>query len=263
MDRAHEPDTRGARFSVKFTPEGGCIEISAWRDAESVCFRVSDTGAGIAPDFLPHLFERFRQADGTTTRRHGGLGLGLAIVRNLAELHGGSVHAQSDGENTGTTLVVMLPAATSAQPCADTAQSPVSTEAAELARQSCLQGMRVLVVDDSNDSLQMMTTLLESLGAEVRGAESADEGLVQLIGWRPDALVSDIAMPGRDGFWLIEQVRSLAPAEGGMTPAVALTALADREDAARILRAGFHRHLPKPVSPEELGTVMLALTGKG
>jgi len=247
--------------AVKFTPEGGRVMVEVGADG-SAFLRVRDSGQGISPEFLPHLFERFRQADGSMARRHGGLGLGLAIVRHLAELHGGSVRAESAGENRGATFVVTLPAATGIERMNGRGHGDGRAEDGLAARVPSLDGVRVLVVDDNADAVEMMGFALRKFGAEVRGASSAEEGLAEVVAWRPDVLVSDLAMPGYDGFWLIENVRSLAPERGGRLPAVALTALADRDDRTRALLAGFQQHLPKPVALGELGATVAALAGR-
>jgi CheY-like chemotaxis protein len=248
--------------AVKFTPGGGRVAAEVGRDGASAFLRVTDTGRGIAPDFLPHLFERFRQADGSTTRSFGGLGLGLAIVRHLAELHGGSVRAESAGTGKGASFVVTLPVAERGA-----GKEPPSTggglaESTLLAGMPSLAGVRVLLVDDNADVVEMMRTLLAGLGADVRGALSAEDGLAELVAWRPDVLVTDIAMPGHDGFWLVDQVRRLGAGEGGSTPAVALTALADHDDRTRALLAGFQQHLRKPVSVGELASAVATLVGR-
>jgi signal transduction histidine kinase/CheY-like chemotaxis protein len=248
--------------SVKFTPEGGRVTIEIGGGDGRAFLRVSDTGRGIAPEFVPFVFDRFRQADSSTTRRHGGLGLGLSIVRHLVELHGGTVRAESAGVDRGAVFTASFPRVD----LPETVDAPAASDEGQLAESIAhvpsLDGVRVLVVDDSPDAVEMMRVLLGSYGADVRVANSALEGLAQVIAWRPDVLVSDIAMPERDGFWLVEHVRLLAPEKGGDTPAVALTALADRDDRARALRAGFQQHLRKPVSLGELGATVAALAGR-
>jgi signal transduction histidine kinase/ActR/RegA family two-component response regulator len=248
--------------AVKFTPPGGRVTVEAGADSGSAFLRVSDTGPGIAPAFLPHVFERFRQADGSTTRSFGGLGLGLAIARHLAELHGGSVRAESAGQGRGATFVVTLPSAADGSSNGALRTSGTQPDVALLARVPSLDGVRVLVVDDNVDAVEMMKALMGGFGAEVRGAVTAEDGLAEVTAWRPDVLVSDVAMPGQDGYWLIEQVRLLAPEDGGRTPAVALTALADHDDRTRALLAGFQQHLRKPVSLGELAATVAALAGR-
>jgi PAS domain S-box-containing protein len=231
--------------AIKFTPRGGQILVTLKRLEDSADICVRDTGRGIAPNFLPHLFESFWQAETGPTRAYGGLGLGLAIVRHIIELHGGTVHAKSEGDGKGATFTVRLPGVL---PGPSAGRHSASTA---LASESVLAGLRVLVVDDEPDSNELISTLFISCGAEVRVAGSAADGLDELIRWRPDVLVSDIGMPGEDGFAFIAKVRAL---DGGLgrLPAVALTAYATPEDRARIVSAGFLVHVVKPFEPEEL-----------
>ncbi|HEX8561036.1 MAG TPA: PAS domain S-box protein [Pyrinomonadaceae bacterium] len=247
--------------AVKFTPRGGRVQVRLERVNSHVEIAVADTGTGIPPEFLPHVFERFRQADQRTTRRHGGLGLGLAIVRHLAELHGGAVRADSAGEGAGSTFTVTLPVApvhrraeagASARPSArDVAHAHECPER--------LDGLRVLVVDDEQDARELLAAGLGQCGARVTTASSAREALEALAAQRFDALVSDIGMPGEDGYELIGRVRALPPEAGGMTPAVALTAYARTEDRLRAMRAGFEMHVSKPVELTELIVVVANL----
>jgi PAS domain S-box-containing protein len=252
--------------AVKFTPRGGQVRTSvAKRDAVAL-IQVTDTGQGIAPDFLPHVFERFRQADSTTTRSHGGLGLGLAIVKHLAELHGGSVEASSEGPGQGSTFTVRLPFMAVLQQMTGT-QAPAELvprlpELADLKPPPGLTGLHVLVVDDEEGAREMLRTLLSNRGLRVSVASSASEGLAALRRERPEVLISDIGMPGEDGYTLLQRVRALAPEEGGRTPAVALTAYSRAEDRTRALQAGFDMHLPKPVEATELLLVLATLTGR-
>jgi signal transduction histidine kinase len=231
--------------AIKFTPRGGRVSASLSRTDGHVQLSVRDTGIGIAPDFLPHVFERFRQADSSTTRTHSGLGLGLAIARHLVELHGGTLEAHSDGEGRGATFVMTLRAA----PAESASAAPVAAPASDRAPR--LQGLGVLVVDDDPATLDMLVQALGSAGALVVAAESARRALDLLHTHEPDVIVSDIAMPGEDGFWLIERVRAL-PGTRGQTPAIALTALARREDRGRALAAGYQVHMAKPVDLNEL-----------
>jgi PAS domain S-box-containing protein len=251
--------------AVKFTPRGGRVQVRLERVNSSVEMAVSDTGAGIDPEFLPHVFERFRQADQRTTRRHGGLGLGLSIVRHLVELHGGSVRADSGGEGTGSTFTVMLPVAPIHR--REEAGERVHPAASDtLPAHECperLDGLRVLVVDDEEDARELLAAGLGQCGAEVVTASSAHEALEALAGGRFDVLVSDIGMPGEDGYELIRQVRELDADGGGTTPAVAVTAYARTEDRLRAMRAGFEMHVSKPVELTELIVVVASLARRG
>jgi len=258
--------------AVKFTPTGGRIEAALERVEGLAQIRVTDSGQGIDPKFLPYVFDRFRQADSSSTRSHGGLGIGLAIVRHIVELHGGTVRAESRGEGTGATFLVNLPVSTFRvdQPPAAPRREPVAVEpgVAHAAgtngngeagrsgdgggRTEVLAGVRVLVVDDEADARDLISELLRRAGADVATAASAHEALQSLGRQRPDVLVSDIAMPDEDGYALIRCVRQLAPEDGGTLPSVALTAYAREEDRARALAAGFQAHLAKPVEPAEL-----------
>ncbi|MFL6257091.1 MAG: ATP-binding protein [Pyrinomonadaceae bacterium] len=237
--------------AVKFTPEGGGVRVSLVREGARVKFSVSDTGRGIPSEFLPHVFDRFRQADSATTRAYGGLGLGLAIVRHLAELHGGTVQAESAGEDQGSTFSVTFPLAQTAAPCS--CQTGESMESAlSLNKLEGLTGVRVLVVDDEQDTRSLISTVIAQSGAEVTACASAGEALEKLKTWRPHILMSDIGMPGEDGYALIRQVRALPPERGGCTPAAALTAYARDEDRGRALAAGYQLHIAKPFNPKEL-----------
>jgi signal transduction histidine kinase/ActR/RegA family two-component response regulator len=238
--------------AVKFTPEGGGVRVRLAGEGAGVKFSVSDTGRGIPAEFLPHVFDRFRQADSATTRTHGGLGLGLAIVRHLAELHGGTVHADSAGEGQGSTFSVTFPLAqTAAAPCACD-QTDAAQKGTGLNRTDGLAGVRVLVVDDEQDTRRLISTVIAQTGAEVTSCASAGEALETLKTWRPHVLMSDIGMPGEDGYALIRQVRALPPERGGRTPAAALTAYARDEDKGRALAAGYQLHIAKPFDPKEL-----------
>jgi PAS domain S-box-containing protein len=255
--------------AVKFTPEGGQVEVRVEREATGLHLSVRDTGVGIPADFLPHVFERFRQADSTSTRAHGGLGLGLSIVRHLVELHGGTVEAASLGEGKGATFTVKLPLALPA----DVASPGGMPPAAELQGRSLdvrppdvpgalrLEGVRVVVVDDEADVRDFLTHALSRYGAEVAMFASTDEALEAVQSRMPHVLVSDIGMSGEDGYAFIRRVRALDPAQGGQVPAVALTAYAQGEDGQRVLSAGYQVHLPKPVHPPELADVIATLAG--
>ncbi len=251
--------------AVKFTPRHGHVDVRVEAKESQVVLRVADSGIGIAPEFMPHLFERFRQADGSTTRRHGGLGLGLAIVRHLAELHGGTVSAESPGRNHGATFTVtfpvraIIPAGGEAPP--RTPGGPADDDVVTAA--PALHGIRVLVVDDEQDAREMVQSALIAFGASVRAVASADEARQVLRIWRPDVLVADIGMPDEDGYSLISSVRALAPADGGAIPAAALTAYAQDDDRTRALAAGYQEHVAKPVAPQELAVVVANLAGRG
>jgi PAS domain S-box-containing protein len=244
--------------AVKFTPRGGSIEVRLAGDGAQVEISVRDTGGGIAPEFLPHVFDRFRQADGRITREHGGLGLGLSIVRHLVELHGGSVRAESPGEGHGSTFTVSLPPAPArAGASASSTETPTAQGCPEM-----LNGLRVLIVDDEPDTLLMLKVGLSRCGAEVETAGAAAEALAALDARRFDVLISDIGMPGEDGYDLIRKVRLRPADEGGRIPAVALTAYARVEDRLQALRSGYQMHVPKPVELAELVAVTSSLVGR-
>ena len=249
--------------AVKFTSKGGIVQLHLQRVSSHVEIVVSDTGQGIAPDVLPHVFERFRQADSSTTRKHGGLGLGLSLVKHLVELHGGSVTAHSDGDGRGATFVVTLPVAI-ADPRASSPprvhpMAPAGESPPDIVR---VDGVRVLVVDDDVEAVALADTILSGAGATVRTSFEAGPALAMLRGWRPDVLVSDIEMPGEDGYSLIRKVRALPPDEGGLTPAVALTAYGRTQDRTRSLAAGYSMHVPKPVDPGELTAIVASVAGR-
>jgi signal transduction histidine kinase/CheY-like chemotaxis protein len=250
--------------AIKFTPKGGEVGVRVERDGSDVLIRVSDTGQGIAPEFLPYVFDRFRQADGSTTRAHGGLGLGLAIVRHLVELHGGRVTAESAGAQRGSTFTVKIPiAAVKAPPAAGAADGPAPSSHAARDGRAALAGIRVLVVDDHSDARELLALVLSRAGAEVTTAASAAEALAFLRRQEVDALVSDVGMPVEDGYALIGRVRDLTNGRPARTPAVALTAYATGDDRRRALAAGFDAHLAKPVEPSELVSLIANLTGPG
>lgn len=240
--------------AIKFTPAGGHVCVRLERAGTQVQIIVSDTGEGIYPDFLPFIFDRFRQADGTSTRRHGGLGLGLAIVRHLVELHGGTVHADSAGAGLGTTFSLRLPLAPERVDGRGTGYGSLSaTEATDDGPPlPTLERVQVLIVDDDQDTLSMLAEMLKERGATVQAAASAAEALEVFRWFQPDVLVSDLAMPDEDGYSLISKVRALEGESGQPVPAVALTAYVRVEDRARALSAGFDMFVPKPVEPNEL-----------
>jgi signal transduction histidine kinase len=246
--------------AIKFTPQGGRIDVrlhAAGRCAEIV---VADTGEGIDADFLPHVFDRLRQADGSTTRRHSGLGLGLSIVKHLVELHGGSVRAESGGRGQGSRFTVQVPladqAAVPAHPPADDTPGAAAAQAVDL------HGVRVLLVDDEADARELMQQVLADAGAIVRVGGSAGEGLEAFRAERPDVLVSDIGMPGEDGYSLLAAVRRLEAEDGPRVPAIALTAFARAEDRRKALLAGFQLHISKPIEPTELTAAIASLSGR-
>jgi PAS domain S-box-containing protein len=252
--------------AVKFTPRGGSIKVRFQRINSHVEIAVTDSGEGIKPQFLPHVFERFSQADGSTTRAHGGLGLGLAIVRHLVELHGGRVRAESDGEGKGATFIVRLPLMRAHERHvlpADVVPERLKTPKIDQTEQSLLlAGARVLLVDDEADARELFTTMLERYGAKVKAATSAGEALEYLQGSKPDVLIADIGMQGVDGYGLIRMVRALSQERGGSTPALALTAYARAQDRTRALSAGYQAHLAKPVDRAELASTVATLAGR-
>ncbi|HET9316772.1 MAG TPA: ATP-binding protein, partial [Vicinamibacteria bacterium] len=249
--------------AVKFTSKGGIVQLHLQRVNSHVEMVVSDTGQGIAPHVLPHVFERFRQADSSTTRKHGGLGLGLALVKHLVELHGGTVTAHSDGDGRGATFVVTLPVAI-ADPRAATLPrvhpiAPSGDAPTDIVR---IDGVRVLLVDDDVEAVALAEAILTGAGATVRSSFEAGPALAMLRGWRPDVLVSDIEMPGEDGYSLIRKVRALPAEQGGLTPAVALTAYGRTQDRTRSLAAGYSMHVPTPVDPGELTASVASVSGR-
>jgi PAS domain S-box-containing protein len=248
--------------AIKFTPKGGRVEVvSAYVDSH-VEISVTDTGQGISADFLPHVFDRFRQADGTSTRRHGGLGLGLAIVRHLVELHGGTVHVESDGESRGTRFTVSLPVTQGQLPARATRADTVPPPAFADGDKRVLAGLLVLAVDDELDARELIATVLENAGARVVAVATAEEALLAISNDCPDVLLSDIGMPPIDGYSLIRKIRDLPADQGGRIPAAALTAYSRAEDARRAFEAGFERHVPKPVEPDVLVAQVAALAGR-
>jgi PAS domain S-box-containing protein len=246
--------------AIKFTSSGGQVDVRARHDGQTTMITVTDTGIGIAPDVVPIVFERFRQADSSTTRRHGGVGLGLAIVRHLVEQHGGSVRATSEGEGKGATFTVHLPAVSLSREAATTASGRPSTPAA-VEQLPSLANVRVVVVDDDPDTREVLKTVLSQVGAHVMAADSASQALAQITATPPDVIIADIGMPGEDGYSFIQKVRQSNPDRGGSAPAIALTAFARREDRERALAAGYQRHLSKPLNPSTLVQAVADLLG--
>ncbi len=241
--------------AVKFTPEGGKVVIKLENENARARLTVSDTGKGIEEKFLPYLFERFRQEDASSTRRYGGLGLGLAIVRHLVELHGGTIAVESAGAGRGSTFTVELPLAlTNGE--AKNLRETLSDGFGKNQTPKQLEGIRVLLVDDEPDTLEMLDAALTNEGADVRVSSSAGDAFEILREWKPDVLISDIAMPDEDGYSLIKKVRELAPDDGGLIPAIAMTAYVRTEDKMRVLASGFQAYIPKPAEPTELITAI-------
>ena len=243
--------------AVKFTPHGGRISVCLEQDGSDARVTVTDTGQGIDPEFLPRVFDRFRQADSSTTRSFGGLGLGLAIVRHLVELHGGTVSAKSDGVNKGATFLATFPL------LADrTGPITVAHSGEHAVSFRSLDGLRVLLVDDEPEAREIISTVITSTGAEVKACTSASEALAKLVEWKPDVILSDIAMPDEDGYTFINKVRSLPRDKGGETPAAALTAYARDVDRRQALDAGYQMHIAKPIGAGQLVSMIARLAGR-
>ena len=249
--------------AVKFTPNGGEVEIALEQTADSVQIVVSDSGQGIPPEFLPYVFDRFRQADSTSTRLHGGLGLGLAIVRHLAELHGGSVKAASTGENEGAVFTITLPVTLviNSHKESEIEESNGHHKKSESLKLE-LNGLRILIVDDDVDTCEMLTFTLNQWGAQAQASGSVSEAFISLNEWQPDILLTDINMPGEDGYALIGKLRALTPEKVANIPAIALTALARPEDSEQAISAGFQLHFAKPVDTQKLAEAIINLTRK-
>jgi signal transduction histidine kinase/ActR/RegA family two-component response regulator len=251
--------------AIKFTPARGRIEVRLEREGANAQLKVSDTGCGFGSDFLPYIFDRFRQADGSTTRRHGGLGLGLSIVRHLVELHGGTVSAESPGTGGGATFTIELPLAVAGHDARTDSNNTseryswrTGEASALIESRPSLAGVRVLLVDDAADSLNTLNAILTGYGATVQTATSAAGALEVLRWYKPSVLVSDLAMPSEDGYALIRKVRA-QETRGEQIPAIALTAYVRIEDRTRALSAGFNMFVPKPVDPNELINAILNL----
>ncbi len=249
--------------AVKFTPRGGRVDVTVRRDESAVELAVTDTGRGIEPDFLPYVFDRFRQADASFTRAAGGLGLGLAICRHLVELHGGTIEARSEGKDRGASFVIHLPIAAvrAAEPdeAASEAAPARSLPAPGLERPTELRGKRVLVVDDDEDARMLVAAVLDECGCRVTTAPSVDDAMARFDREIPDVVISDIGMPENDGYELIRRIRERPADQGGNVPAAALTAYARAVDRRRALDAGYMTHVVKPVDPSELVSVVTSL----
>jgi len=255
--------------AIKFTPERGRIEIRLQRIDSHARLQIQDTGVGIPAKDLPHIFERFRQADSSNIRAHGGLGLGLAIVDYLVRQHGGAVYVESEGAGKGATFIVEFPLTFSEVVSSDLGRVDLFSDEARLMLENPetfteqkLDGLRILVVEDDADTRELLKTILERCGATVRAVESSKAALAEMTRGIPDVLISDIGMPGESGYDLIKKIRSLDPDLGGRVPAVALTAYAGAADRRRALLAGFQTHLAKPVEPDELLAVVASLSNQ-
>jgi two-component system CheB/CheR fusion protein len=255
--------------AIKFTPAGGRVEIVMQTSEDYAEVRVSDTGKGIAPELLPHIFDRFRQGDSSTTKAEQGLGLGLAIVYHLVQLHGGTVQADSPGQGQGTTITVRLPLRALPQEFTpptpeESAAEPESAAEAMDCRIPSLDGLQILVVDDEADTRDLLKFMLENYGAEVLTVGSSRAALAALTEnpGRYDVLISDIGMPEENGYFLIRQVRALAAEAGGKIPAAALTAYASLQEEERAIEAGFQTHIAKPIKPVQLGLIIANLVGR-
>jgi CheY-like chemotaxis protein len=248
--------------AVKFTPRDGRVEVELLRKGTSTQLRVIDSGQGISPEFLPYVFEPFRQADSTPARSSQGLGLGLAISRHLVESHGGIIRAESPGVGQGTTVIVLLPV----PPLLGDASSPEQSRRDAPPRvapdRTLLAGLRVLIVEDEDDSREILAALLREWGAEVTTSASAPDALVVVNSRPPDLLVSDVGMPGMDGYELVRELHKRDEAHGGRVPAIALTAYADQESRSQALAAGFEEHVAKPADPQALLAAVARLAGR-
>jgi CheY-like chemotaxis protein/two-component sensor histidine kinase len=255
--------------AIKFTPSGGSVQVRLQQTDEDCEMVVEDNGPGIAPEFLPYVFDRFRQADSSSTRRHKGLGLGLAIVRNLVEMHGGTITASNveAPDRTGAVFTIKLPRRVGAHPTAavsgdiDVEVADSGEQPAWLAEGPSLRDLRVLVVDDDPDARELIGTILERYGADVAVVGSAEEGMMAIGKRTPHVVLTDIEMPHEDGYSLIRRIRALPPESGGRLPAAALTAYASPSDRMKVLAAGFNMHVAKPVQPAELAMIVATLAG--
>ena len=251
-DRLQQVASNLLSNALKFTPSGGSVLVRVRREGGQVVFTVKDSGVGIPPDFLPNVFERFRQADASLARSHGGLGVGLSIVKHIVDLHGGNVEAKSDGSGKGSTFVVRMPAVDEERELAP--QRPGAT--------GNLQGVRVLVIEDDEDARMLLRFTLEQSGARVTDVDSAANALAALDRGIPDVILCDISMPDEDGYSLIRKVRARAAAAGGRVPAAAVTAYARPEDVKHALNEGFDIHLAKPLEPDDLVAAVARLASK-
>jgi CheY-like chemotaxis protein len=250
--------------AIKFTQRGGSVNIDLTCVESTARLTVSDTGEGISAEFLPYVFDRFRQAEGSISRKQGGLGLGLAVVRHLVELHGGTISAESEGLGYGSVFAVDLPMA---QERRDPARAEDRRREVErrLSRSGVvrLDGLHVLLVEDDDDTRKLLGTMLKRYGARVTSTKSAKEALSVFEDDLPDVLVSDIGMPDEDGYEFIRKLRSAPPEKGGLIPAIALTGYAGRKDRERALAAGYHQHLAKPIEQSDMIAAIAALVGRG
>jgi CheY-like chemotaxis protein len=249
--------------AIKFTESGGRVEARLERGRAEARFVVSDTGKGITSDFLPFVFDPFRQADSSSARRQGGLGLGLALAKRLVEMHGGAIKAESAGEGHGATFTVTLPTLSESRAVSEMNAIEIS-DPPRTSDEPNLAGLRILVVDDDADARDLLAIRLQQYGADVimaASAEAAMEALSQKQ-LRPDLIVSDIAMPGEDGYSLIRRVRAMEPEQGGRIPAIALTAYSRNKDRVQALAAGFQMHMPKPVNAAELAIAIASIIGR-
>jgi PAS domain S-box-containing protein len=248
--------------ALKFTPKGGRVQVVLERVNSHLEISVNDSGQGIAPDFLPHVFDRFRQADASTTREQRGLGLGLAIVKNLIELHGGSVRAKSPGPSKGSTFTLVLPVVTAHIDADADRQHPRAAIGEVVDEKLNLEGVRVLAIDDEADARHLIKRILGGCGAHVETADSGAAALRYLRRTKPDVLIADIGMPSEDGYTVLRNIRQLPTEEGGNVPAIALTAFARSEDRRRAVLSGFQMHIAKPVEPSELIAMVASLAGR-
>ena len=238
------------------------MKLEIERSDDFVEIRVKDSGIGLKEEFLPYVFDRFRQADASSIRKFGGLGLGLAIVRHITEMHGGTVHAESAGENQGSTFIVRLPLIVQSDEDDEAMEARSKIQTIEPDTELQLNGMLILVVDDEEDTRQLLVQSLTFYGATVITADSAKTAFTEILDKNPDLLVSDIGMPDEDGYSLIRRVRALPDNRHNSIPAIALTAFTRAQDRMRALTSGYQNHVSKPVEPDELATVIASLTGR-